>query len=42
MSQTTSVADPVEKKMKIDWFNQKKIVLGTIQGDRFLYIYSQV
>ena len=33
MSQTTNKIDPDDKKMKIGWFNLKKIVLGTIQGD---------
>ena len=42
MSQTTSEVDPDDKKMKIDWFNLKKIVLNTIQGDQFLYISSQI
>ena len=38
MSWTTSKVDSYDKKMKIDWFNLKKIVLGTIRGDQFLYI----
>ena len=38
MSQTTSKVDLDDKKMKIDWFNLKKIVLGTVRGDQFLYI----
>ena len=42
MSQTTSKVDLDDKKMKIDWFNLKKIVLGTVHGDQFLYIDSQV
>ena len=42
MSQTTSKMDPDNKKIKIDWFNLKKIVIDTIQGDQFLYIFSQV
>ena len=42
MSWTTRKIDPNDKKMKIDWFNLKKIVLGTIRGDQFLYISSQV
>ena len=40
MSQTTSKVDQDDKKMKIDWFNLKKVVLGTIRGDQFLYISS--
>ena len=27
-----------DKKMKIDWINLKKIVLGTVRGDQFLCI----
>ena len=38
MSQATSKVDLDDKKMKIDWFNIKKIVLGTNRGDQFLYI----
>jgi len=30
--------DPDDKKVKIDWFYPKKIILGTIRGNRFLYI----
>ena len=42
ISQTTSKVDSDDKKMNIYWFNLKKIVLGTIREDQFLYIYSQV
>ena len=42
MSQITSKVDLDDKKMKINWFNLKKIVLGTVWGDKFLYIDSQV
>ena len=42
MSQTKSKVDPDDKKMKIDWFNIKKIVLGIVREDQFLYIDSQV
>ena len=38
MNQTTSKVNFDDKKMKIDWFNLKKIVLGTVRGDQFLYI----
>ena len=38
MNQTTSKVDFDDKKMKIDWFDIKKIVLGTVRGDQFLYI----
>ena len=30
MSQTTTKVDPNDKKMKIDWFDLKRIVLGSI------------
>ena len=41
-SQTINKVDIDNKKMKIDWFNLKKIVLSTVRGDYFLYIDSQV
>ena len=42
MSQTTNKMDLDDKKMKLDWFNLKKIVLDTVRGDQFLYIDSQI
>ena len=39
MSQTISKVDPNNKKMKIDWFNLKEIIIGIVQGDQFLYIF---
>ena len=39
MSWTTIIVGPNDKKVKINWFYPKKIVLGTIQGDQFLYIF---
>ena len=33
--------DPDDNKVKIDWFYLKKIVLGTIRGDQFLYIFLE-
>ena len=38
MSWITIIIDPDDNKVKIDWFYLKKIVIGTIQGDQFLYI----
>ena len=38
MKNTTSKVDLDDKKMKINWFILNKIVLGTVQGDQFLYI----
>ena len=42
VNQTTSKANFDDKRMKVDKFKLKKIVLGTIQGDQFLYIDSQI
>ena len=39
MSQSTIKVDPDDKKMKIDGSKLKKIILGTIQGNQFLYIF---
>ena len=38
MNQTISKVDLDDKKIKLDWFNLKKIVLDIIRGDQFLYI----
>ena len=38
MNQTTNKVDSDDKKMKINWFNLKKIVIGTVQEDQF-FIY---
>ena len=38
MNQTTSEVGFDDKKMKIDRFKLKKIVLGTVREDQFLYI----
>ena len=37
MNQTNIKVDPDDKKMKLDKFVVKKIVLGPIRGDQFLY-----
>ena len=42
MNQATSKVDFDEKIMKIDKFKLKKIVLGIVRGDQFLYIDSQI
>ena len=39
MSWTTIIVDPDDKKTKINWFYPKKIILDTIRGDQFLYIF---
>ena len=38
MNQIITKLDSDDKRMKIDKFKLKKIVLGTIRGDQFLYI----
>jgi len=42
MNQTTRKVGLDNKKMKIDEFKLKKIVLGSVRGDQFLYIDSQI
>ena len=38
MSWIAIIVDLNNNKVKIDWFNLKKIVIGTIRGDQFLFI----
>ena len=38
MNQTNVKVDPDDKWMKLDRFMLKKIILGTVWGDQFLYI----
>ena len=38
MNQTNIKVDPDDKKMKLNRFVVKKIVLGTVRGDQFLYL----
>ena len=38
MNRTNIKVDLDDKKMKLDRFVVKKIVLGTVQGDQFLYL----
>ena len=42
MSWTTSKMDSDDKKRKIDWFELKKIVLGEVWGNQFIYIYIYI
>jgi len=42
MNQITSKVDFDDKKMKIDRFKLKELILGVVRGDQFLYIDSQV
>ena len=41
MSWITIIVDLDDKKTKIDWFYLKKIVIGIIRGDQFLYIFLE-
>ena len=38
MNQIITKLDSDDKRMKIDKFKLKKIVLGVVRGDQFLYI----
>ena len=38
MNQITTKVDSDDKRMKTNKFELKKIVLGTVRGDQFLYI----
>ena len=38
MSWVTIIMDSDDKKVNIDWFYLKKIVIGIIREDQFLYI----
>ena len=38
MNQTNIKVDPDDKKMKLDRFMVKKIVIDIVQGDQFLYL----
>ena len=38
MSGVAIVVDPNDNKVEINWFLLKKIVIGTVWGDQFLYI----
>ena len=42
MNQTISKVDLDDKRMKMDRFKLKKIVLGIVLGDQFLYIDSPI
>ena len=42
VNQTTSKVDFDYKRMKVDKFKLKKIVLGTIRRNQFLYIDYQI
>ena len=42
MSWIAIIVDSNDNKVKIDWFYLKKVVLGTIREDQFLYIIFEV
>ena len=42
VNQTTSKVDFDDKRMKIDKFKLKKIVIDTVRGNQFLYIDYQI
>ena len=42
MSWVTVTMDQVVNKAKIDWIYLRKIVLGIVRGDQFLYIFLEV
>ena len=39
MSWVVIIVDSNDNEVKIDWFPLKKIILGTVRGDQFLYIF---
>ena len=39
MNWVTIIMNPDDNKVKIDMIYLKKIILGTVQEDQFLYIY---
>jgi len=38
MSWIAIIMDPSDNKVNIDWLYLIKIVIGTVQGDQFLYV----
>ena len=42
MSWIAIIVDLNDNKVKIDWFSLKKMVLGIVRGDQFLYIFLEV
>ena len=42
MSWVAIIMDPNDNKIEIDWFLLKKIVLDTVRGDQFLYIFLEL
>ena len=42
MSWVAIIVDPNDNKVKIDWFYLKKVVIGTVRRDQFMYIILEV
>ena len=42
MSWVTVTMDPINNKVKIDWIYIRKIVIGTVREDQFLYILFEI
>ena len=42
MSWVTVTMDPIDNKVKIDWIYIRKIVIGTVRKDQFLYILFEI
>ena len=42
MSWVTVTMDPIDNKVKIDWIYIRKIVIGTVREDQFLYILFEI
>ena len=42
MSWVTIIMDPDDSKVKVDKFYLKKIILGTVREDQFMYILLEV
>ena len=42
MSWVTIIMDPDDSKVKLDRFYLKKIILGTVREDQFMYILLKV
>ena len=42
MSLVAIIMDSDDNKVKVNWFYIRKIILGTVRGDQFLYILFEV
>ena len=41
MSWVATIVDPNDNKVEKNWFLLKKMVLGTVRGDQFLYLFLE-